>query len=167
MAVAALAGLTACGSDGSDGADAEADPTVEDRQAFYSVRGTEICVGDGTYQNEMTLKFENSTNANGNGPFPLHGGWCGSNSLVIKGNVYDGAGSRIIYIGAGNPEIGYPQVTVTCRPDSKSDPRYVSTTHKFDDGETFSFPCDPYKVDVERESDSPEQKHFRVMVNPR
>ena len=163
MAVAALAGLTACGSDGSE----QSEAVVEDRQAFMENRAVEICVGDGTFQFEMTLKFDSNLDANGRGPFPLHGGWCGTDWPDVAGSVYDTEGSRIMWIVAGNPLIGTPYVGVTCRPDSRSDPRYVSTSHRFDEGGTFSFPCDPYTVDVVRERDSSVKKHFSVTVNPR
>ena len=162
MVVVAVAGLTGCGSDGSD----RSDSVFGDRQAFMENRAIEICVGDGTYRFEMRLKFDENFDANGKGPFPLQGGWCGSSWPAVRGNVYAADGSRVMEIEAGNPPIGYPYVRVTCRPDSRSDPNWATTPHAFNVDEAFSFACNPYKVDVVRERDSTNKKHFDVMVNP-
>jgi len=162
VAVAVGAVLVGCGS-GSDGS---ADGTAgggEDRQAFFQVKSTEVCARDETYEFSMTLRFTDNQNDNGNGPFPLSGGWCGANFEVIRGRIYAGDGSELAYFGAGNPDIGKPQVTVKCRPTATDDPSHASKTHRFSERETISLPCSPYRVDVTRNPDT-EFKSFSIVV---
>jgi len=83
------------------------------------------------------------------------------------GGIYEPDGSRLLSIGAGNPEIGKPKVTFKCRPDATSDPNSTPETHSFAEGETYSFTCNPYRVEATREPDSEELEDFTAMVTRR
>lgn len=165
--VAIVMGLAGCGSggSGSSASTPSVDDTSADRQAAFLIPlSTEVCLRDGTYEFTMTTKFRNNQNSNGNGPFPLHGGWCGQNAEVLRADLYDADGTNVLYVGAGNPELGYPKMTVTCRPGAKSDPGYRSEDHSFKDGESYTFACKEYKVVVVRQSDTDTLKRFDVEV---
>ena len=152
-AVAAL-GLVGCGSNGQQDANEGVD-----RQAFYDVRGTEVCVSRESNAGPMTVTFQNSTSSWGNGPHNLDYVQCGENPENIRLDVTDGGGQQVLYIGAGNPEIGSPKMTVRSVVDNKSE------TNSFSEGEIYTYNVGPYSVRVERQPDSTEVKTFRVWVS--
>lgn len=146
--------LVACGSNGQD----ESSEGV-DRQAFYQVRGTEVCISREASTGPMTVTFQNNVSSLGNGPHRLDYIQCGKNSEVIRLDVFDEGGSKVLYIGAGNPEIGYPQLNVRSFINNKSE------THSFSDNETYTYAMGAYSVRVERQPDTEETKSFRVWVS--
>lgn len=152
-AIAAL-GLVGCGSNGQQDA-----YDGVDRQAFYTVSGTEVCVSRESNAGPMNATFQNSTSSWGNGPHNLDFVQCGENSEVLKLDVTDVGGQKVLYIGAANPELGFPQMTVKSLVDNKSE------TRKFSEGETYTYNVGPYSVRVQRQPDGKEVKSFRVWVS--
>ena len=150
----ATLGLVACGSSGQD----ESSEGV-DRQAFYQIRGTEVCVSREASAGPMTVTFQNSVSSQGNGPFSLDYVQCGVNSRVLRLDLADAEGQKVLYIGAGNPEIGYPQMTVKSVLDNQSE------THSFGEGEAYTYIVGSYSVRVERQPDAEETKSLRVWVS--
>jgi hypothetical protein len=152
-------GLVACGSSGD-----EASSQVVDRQAALFPLGTEICVSRDASAGPMTVTFRNSANSIGNGPFSLDYIQCGEtkNSAtpeVLRLDVADSNDTAVLYMGAGNPEIGYPKMTVKYLIDGKSD------THSFNVGETFTYNVGPYSVKVERRPDTDTAKSLYAVVS--
>jgi len=160
LVVVATLGLIGCGGDDTERSTGRS----PDRQAFYQVRGTFLCVGDQADAGALRLQYESSRDANGNGPFPLSGNWCGSNPNGIAGTVTNPDGTVVFRIFATNPEIGAPGVVLTCRHGSKSDPDYRQEQKRFSVDETHTFRCNPYTVEVERQSDTDVQKRFQAWV---
>lgn len=152
-AIAAL-GLVGCGPNGQRDANEGVD-----RQAFWDVRGTEVCVSRESNAGPMTVTFQNSTSSWGNGPHNLDFVQCGENPEIAKLDVTDAGGQQVLYIGAGNPEVGYPQMTVKSLVDNKSE------THTFNKGENYTYNVGPYSVRVQRQPDGTEVKSFRVWVS--
>ena len=164
MAVGLVAAglLTGCGGE-SDG---KAAGTADRQAAVY--KATELCLQDETYEFSKSVRFGyhgigENTNGNGNGPFPLRGGWCGVNRPKIIGTVVSASGTNVLQIDAENRDINYPKASVVCRPGAGSDPAHAVTTHRFSEGETFSVVCSPYRVEVTRLKDT-DVKHFRAVV---
>lgn len=154
VTAAAALGLVACASSAE-----EASSENVDRQAFYQVRGTEVCISREASAGPMTVTFQNNVSSLGNGPHNLDYVQCGVNSLVVRLDVFDDGGEKVLYIGAGNPEIGYPQVNVKSVIDNKSE------THSFSNGESYTYNVGSYSVRVERQPDAEETKSFRVWVS--
>lgn len=153
LTTVAAVGFVACGN-----SEEEASSEAVDRQAFYQVRGTEVCISREANAGPMTVTFQNNVSSRGNGPFNLDYVQCGVNSLVLRLDVTDAEGQNVLYIGAGNPEIGYPQMTVKSLLDNQS------KAHSFSDGESYTYTVGSYSVRVERQPDAEETKSFRVWV---
>lgn len=154
--LAALA-LVACSSD-------EVATEGVDRQAGIIPLSTEICLSRQASAGPMTVTFTNNSTSRGNGPFNLDYVQCGESErsatpVVLRLNVADSNGTDVIYIGAGNPEIGYPKMTVKSIIDN------ISNTHSFSEGETYVYNVGPYSVEVERYPDTETAKSFRVWVS--
>jgi len=161
LTLTAAIALVGCGSGGSE---AKTRRPGVDRQAFYNVKGAEICVGTLDRSLDRTVRYDNSTDGNGNGPFPLTGNWCGTNPVIVKADVLDPAGTNQFRVSASNPEIGRPDVRITCRFGSPQDPAYSSKLQSFSDGARHEFACDRSRILVIRERDSDELKHFQIWV---
>ena len=130
--------LVACGSNGQE----DSSEGVE-RQAFYQVRGTEVCISREAITDPMTVTFQNGVSLHGNGPFSLDYVQCGKNSEVIRLDVFD--------------EVGYPQLNVRSFIDNQR-----SEAHSFGDAEISTYAMGSYSVRVERQPDAEETKSFRV-----
>lgn len=159
LAVTTLAtlGLVACGSN------AENAPTeVTSRQAGMAPPlNVELCVSREASAGPMTVTFRNSESSYGNGPFTLDYVQCGESPMsgLLRLDINDAEGTRVIYMGAQNVNIGYPRVNV------KSVIEGVDENHTFDEGEMYTFEFGMFSVRVERQPDTDTSKSFRAWVS--
>lgn len=154
----AVLGLVACGS-GEEGASSEA----VDREASLGPLATEVCVSREANAGPMSITFRNSAKSQGNGPFNLDYVQCGETRKsatpeVLRLDIADASGTQVLYIGAVNPELGYPKMTVTSVAGN------ISDTQTFSSGETHTYNVGPYSVRVERQPDTQTAKSLRVWV---
>jgi hypothetical protein len=157
--VAAL-GLVAC----SSSADEASSEDVDRQAGFLIPLVTEVCLSREASAGPMNVTFTNNATSRGNGPFTLDYVQCGRSErsatpVVLRLNIADSSGTDVLYIGAANPEIGYPKMTVKSLADG------TSVTHTFSDGESFTYNVGPYSVEVERQPDSEDAKSLRVWVS--
>lgn len=152
-------GLVACSS-----SDNQASSEDVERQARLYTLSTEICVSREANAGPMTVTFRNSSKSQGNGPFNLDYLQCGETSEsdaheVLRLDIADASGTKVLYMGAANPELGYPKMTVESLVDKGKD------THTFKEGESYTYNVGPYSVKVERQPDTATAKSLRVWVS--
>jgi len=152
-------GLVACGSQQD-----EASPQSVDRQAAPGLLSTEVCVSRDSSAGPMTITFNNSAKSIGNGPFNLDFIQCGETVRsaapeVLKLYIADSIETEVLYMGAANPELGYPKMTVKSLAEGASD------THTFNVGETYTYNVGPYSVKVERRPDTGTAKSLYAVVS--
>ena len=159
LAVTTLAtlGLVACGSN------AENAPTeVTSRQAGMAPpRNVELCVSREASAGPMTVTFRNSESSYGNGPFTLDYVQCGESPMsgLLRLDINDAEGTRVIYMAAQNVNIGYPLMNI------KSVTEGVDETYTFNEGEIHNFEFGLFSVRVERQPDTDTSKSFRAWVS--
>lgn len=156
--IAAL-GLFGCSSSADETSSGEVD-----RQAGRYILSTEICVSREANAGPMSVTFRNSASSQGNGPFSLDYVQCGetresASPEVLRLDIADASGTKVLYMGAVNPEIGYPKMTVESVVDG------AKNTHTFSEGESYTYNVGPYSVEVERQPDTATAKSLRVWVS--
>ena len=142
----------------------------EDRKALeVTRRGVEICV-DIEPVIGQTLQYLNNEGYNpknnNNGTFKRAGNWCEDRQEEgdLIADVTSPDGTNVFRVAGSNPNFGYPEIQITCRDGSPSNPNHNKVEKGFDVGETISFTCNPYTIVATREADSKTLKHFQFLV---